>query len=111
PRQPAGPLLRRRRRRLPHLRRDRREGPEAGEVHRGCRRHDRRAHVHADARWTLRGGRVRVPEAGMTGGHTFTPTPDGRYGVAESEYQYAPLRILDLNPPVAAGTDPQRASM
>ncbi|MSR05718.1 MAG: hypothetical protein EXR93_01405 [Gemmatimonadetes bacterium] len=52
-----------------------------------------------------------VGVAGMTGGHTFTPTPDGRYAVAESEYQYAPLRILDLNPPVPAGTDPQRASM
>jgi hypothetical protein len=36
--------------------------------------------------------------AGMTGGHTFTPTPDGRYGVLESEYQYAPLRIVDLKP-------------
>src|SRR6185436_17801627 len=36
--------------------------------------------------------------AGMTGGHTFTPTPDGRYGVLESEYQYAPLRIIDLKP-------------
>src|SRR4051812_14448090 len=36
--------------------------------------------------------------AGMTGGHTFTPTPDGRYAVLESEYQYAPLRIIDLKP-------------
>ena len=32
------------------------------------------------------------------GGHTFTPTPDGRYAVAEAEYQYAPLRIFDLQP-------------
>jgi hypothetical protein len=31
-------------------------------------------------------------------GHTFTPTPDGRYVVAETEYQYAPLRIFDLKP-------------
>ena len=36
--------------------------------------------------------------AGMTGGHTFTPSPDGRYGILESEYQYAPLRIVDLKP-------------
>ncbi len=31
-------------------------------------------------------------------GHTFTPTPDGRYIVAETEYQYQPLRIFDLKP-------------
>ena len=36
--------------------------------------------------------------AGMQRGHTFTPTPDGRYAVGESEYQYAPLRIFDLKP-------------
>ena len=36
--------------------------------------------------------------AGMSGGHTFTPTPDGRYAVAETEYMYAPLRIFDLKP-------------
>ena len=36
--------------------------------------------------------------AGMSGGHTFTPTPDGRYAILESEYQYAPLRIIDLKP-------------
>ncbi len=35
---------------------------------------------------------------GVTSGHTFTPTPDGRYVVAETEYQYAPLRIFDLKP-------------
>jgi hypothetical protein len=35
---------------------------------------------------------------GMERGHTFTPTPDGRYAVLESEYQYAPLRIIDLKP-------------
>ena len=35
---------------------------------------------------------------GVTRGHTFTPTPDGRYVVAETEYQYAPLRIFDLEP-------------
>jgi hypothetical protein len=31
-------------------------------------------------------------------GHTITPTPDGRYVVTETEYQYAPLRIFDLKP-------------
>ena len=36
--------------------------------------------------------------AGVSRGHTFTPTPDGRYAVAETEYQYAPLRIFDLKP-------------
>ncbi len=35
---------------------------------------------------------------GVTGGHTFTPTPDGKYAVTESEYQYAPLRIFDIQP-------------
>ncbi len=36
--------------------------------------------------------------AGVRSGHTFTPTPDGRYVVLETEYQYAPLRIFDLKP-------------
>jgi hypothetical protein len=36
--------------------------------------------------------------SGVNRGHTFTPTPDGRYVVAETEYQYAPLRIFDLEP-------------
>ena len=35
---------------------------------------------------------------GVHWGHTFTPSPDGRYVVAEAEYQYAPLRIFDLKP-------------
>tara|TARA_Y100000590_G_scaffold364121_2_gene422190 strand:- start:8997 stop:10346 length:1350 start_codon:yes stop_codon:yes gene_type:complete len=35
---------------------------------------------------------------GVRRGHTFTPSPDGRYVVAETEYQYAPLRIFDLKP-------------
>ena len=35
---------------------------------------------------------------GVTRGHTFTPSPDGRYVIAETEYQYAPLRIFDLKP-------------
>ncbi|MGH7542103.1 MAG: LVIVD repeat-containing protein [Gemmatimonadota bacterium] len=39
---------------------------------------------------------VGVP--GVRGGHTFTPTPDGNFAVAETEYRYAPLRIFDLRP-------------
>ncbi len=35
---------------------------------------------------------------GVDWGHTFTPSPDGRYAVAEAEYQYSPLRIFDLKP-------------
>lgn len=35
---------------------------------------------------------------GVRYGHTFTPSPDGRYVIAETEYQYAPLRIFDLGP-------------
>ncbi len=35
---------------------------------------------------------------GVRRGHTFTPTPDGRYAVGETEYQYAPLRIYDMKP-------------
>jgi len=34
----------------------------------------------------------------LTWGHTFTPSPDGRYAVGETEHQYAPLRIFDLKP-------------
>jgi len=36
--------------------------------------------------------------SGVSWGHTFTPTPDGKYAVTETEYQYAPLRIFDLQP-------------
>ena len=35
---------------------------------------------------------------GAARGHTFTPSPDGRYVVAETEYRFAPLRIFDLKP-------------
>ncbi len=35
---------------------------------------------------------------GVRSGHTFTPSPDGRYVIAETEYRYAPLRIFDLKP-------------
>jgi hypothetical protein len=36
--------------------------------------------------------------AGVSHAHTFTPTPDGRYIVGESEDQYQPLRFFDLKP-------------
>ena len=44
---------------------------------------------------------LRITLTGISGvswGHTFTPSPDGRFVVAESEYQYSPLRIFDLQP-------------
>ena len=43
--------------------------------------------------------------SGVASGHTFTPTPDGRYVVSETEYQYTPLRIFDLKP-AFDGTQP-----
>jgi len=45
--------------------------------------------------------KLRISLTGVSGvarGHTFTPSPDGRYVVAETEYQFAPLRIFDLKP-------------
>jgi hypothetical protein len=39
---------------------------------------------------------VDIP--GFNWGHTFTPTPDGRYAVGEAEWQFQPLRIFDLKP-------------
>ena len=44
---------------------------------------------------------LRISLTGISGvswGHTITPSPDGRYVVAESEYEFAPLRIFDLQP-------------
>ncbi len=44
---------------------------------------------------------LRASVTGVSGvlwGHTITPTPDGRYIVTETEYQYAPLRLFDLQP-------------
>ncbi|MDZ7778720.1 MAG: hypothetical protein U5R14_02135 [Gemmatimonadota bacterium] len=49
----------------------------------------------------LQAPELRITLTGVSGvnyGHTFTPTPDGRYVIAETEYQYAPLRIFDLQP-------------
>ena len=34
---------------------------------------------------------------GMDIAHTFTPSPDGHFAVTETEYQYTPLRIWDLD--------------
>ena len=39
---------------------------------------------------------LNVP--GVAWGHTFTPSPDGRYAIGETEWQYQPLRIFDLKP-------------
>ena len=36
--------------------------------------------------------------SGVQNGHTFTPDPTGRYAIAETEYQYAPLRVYDMKP-------------
>ena len=41
--------------------------------------------------------------SGVSRGHTFVVDPTGRYGVVEAEYQYAPLRILDLKPDTTQG--------
>ena len=49
----------------------------------------------------LKNPELRISLTGISGvnyGHTFTPSPDGRYVIAETEYQYAPLRIFDLQP-------------
>lgn len=35
---------------------------------------------------------------GVAWGHTFTPSPDGRFAVGETEFQYQPLRFFDLQP-------------
>ncbi|HET7585893.1 MAG TPA: hypothetical protein VFK13_13335 [Gemmatimonadaceae bacterium] len=35
---------------------------------------------------------------GLDIAHTFTPSPDGRYAVTETEYEYTPLRVWDLAP-------------
>jgi len=36
--------------------------------------------------------------AGLKTAHIIQATPDGRYGVTQMEYQYAPLRVFDLKP-------------
>ena len=49
----------------------------------------------------LKNPELKITLTGVNGvdwGHTFTPSPDGRYAVAEAEYENAPLRIFDLKP-------------
>jgi hypothetical protein len=43
---------------------------------------------------------------GTPAGHTFTPTPDGKFalGISEPTYQYAPLRSFDLRPALEGKT-------
>ncbi|MBT8337472.1 MAG: hypothetical protein KJO11_12770 [Gemmatimonadetes bacterium] len=41
--------------------------------------------------------------SGVRFGHTVTPSPDGRFVVAETEYRHAPLRIFDLQPAFESG--------
>ncbi|NNE71564.1 MAG: hypothetical protein HKN29_14535, partial [Rhodothermales bacterium] len=41
--------------------------------------------------------------SGVRSGHTFTPGPNGRYVIAETEYRHAPLRIFDLQPALESG--------
>ena len=45
---------------------------------------------------------------GVMDGHTFTPTPDGRYaiGMPEPTYQHSPVRFFDLRPPGSDGRSP-----
>ena len=50
-----------------------------------------------------------VSVSGIRGGHTFTPTPDGNFAVAETEYRYAPLRIFDLRPGLEGRTEAIRS--
>ena len=50
--------------------------------------------THVDAPREL----FTITGLGMDIAHTFTPSPDGRYAVTETEYQYTPLRIWDLQP-------------
>ena len=46
---------------------------------------------------------INIP--GVRDGHTFTPTPDGKFalGISEPTYQHAPIRAFDLRPGVEDG--------
>ncbi len=50
--------------------------------------------THTDAPKQL----FTITSLGQDIAHTFTPSPDGKYAVTETEYQYTPLRIWDLTP-------------
>ena len=45
---------------------------------------------------------------GVSDGHTFTPTPDGRYaiGMPVPTYQHSPIRFFDLRPEGSEGQTP-----
>jgi len=43
---------------------------------------------------------------GITQGHTFTPSPDGLFAVAEVESQWQPLRLFDLRDAWSPGGNP-----
>ena len=45
---------------------------------------------------------------GVENGHTFTPTPDGRYGLGmpAPTYQHSPIRFFDLRPEGSEGQTP-----
>ena len=93
-------------------------GPDCGAGTGRCGYHDMYAGWHPDTQTDrfygggtggyyvyditdLENPKLLVTLTGITGvrfGHTFTPSPDGRYVIAETEYQYAPLRIFDLQP-------------
>ncbi len=49
---------------------------------------------------------------GVSDGHTFTPTPDGRYalGMPVPTYQHSPIRLFDLQPPGSEGQTPNIVS-
>jgi hypothetical protein len=50
--------------------------------------------THVDAPKQL----FTITGLGLDIAHTFTPSPDGHYAVTETEYEYTPLRIWDLEP-------------
>ena len=39
-----------------------------------------------------------IGAAGIQKGHTFTPTPDGRYVLSQPQYESAPVKVFDLKP-------------
>ena len=80
-----------RRRRLPRLLRRLRPGHAPGQVlRRGARRLFGVGRDASRAPTQL----FTITSLGMDIAHTFTPSPDGRYAVTETEYQYTPLRDL-----------------
>ena len=85
-----------RRGRLPRFLRRLRSRRQAGQVLR--RRARRLLGVGRDATQRRPTQMFTMTGLGFDIAHTFTPSPDGRYAVTETEYQYTPLRIWDLGP-------------